>query len=84
MIRDRRLARIVAVALALGAAARPARAQLDPRFDPHQLVTPPLGLIKPVTPERLVLGNGVVVFLLENHELPVIEGTMRVRTTPAW
>ena len=84
MIRDRRLARIVAVALALGAAARPARAQLDPRFDPHQLVTPPLGLIKPVTPERLVLGSGVVVFLLENHELPVIEGTMRVRTTPAW
>jgi hypothetical protein len=67
MFRARRLTGIALAVLALDAAAGAAHAQLDPRFDPHKLVTPPLGLIKRVTPERFVLGNGMVVFLLENH-----------------
>ncbi len=31
-------------------------------------------------PERLVLANGMVVMLLEDHELPLVEATARIRT----
>src|SRR6266850_986438 len=71
-------------ALALAGAAGVSNAQLDPKYDPKQLVTPPLRRIQAVTPERIVLKNGIVVFLLENHELPVVAGQANVRTTPAW
>lgn len=57
---------------------------LDPKFDPSRLVTPPLKRIEPVKPERFVLPNGMVVFLLENHDLPIVSGEMDVRTVPQW
>src|SRR5207249_12314548 len=52
--------------------------QTDPRqmrFEPVQL-TPP-------EPERVVLENGMVVYLLEDHELPLVTITAMIRTG-AW
>jgi len=49
--------------------------QTDPRqmqFEPVQF-TPP-------DPERLVLDNGMVVYLLEDHELPLVTVTATIRT----
>jgi zinc protease len=40
---------------------------------------PPLHQFKPQVPRRVELGNGMVVFLQEDHELPVIDGTIRIR-----
>src|SRR5438045_499852 len=80
-------ARDIATLAALGALtlAGSAFAQaLDPKFDPSRLVTPPLGRIEPVKPERMVLPNGIVVFLLENHDLPVVTGQIDVRSVPQW
>lgn len=37
----------------------------------------------PPTPERRVLSNGVVVFLLEDHELPLVDVTLRMPLSPA-
>jgi zinc protease len=59
-------------------------AQLDPKYDPKKLSTPALRRVQTVTPERLVLKNGMIVFLLENHDLPVVTGQANVRTTPSW
>jgi predicted Zn-dependent peptidase len=53
-------------------------AQADPRtmtFEPVQF-TPP-------DPERVVLENGMVVYLLEDHELPLVTVTATMRTG-AW
>jgi len=52
--------------------------QTDPRqmrFEPVQF-TPP-------EPERVVLENGMVVYLLEDHELPLVTITAMIRTG-AW
>ncbi|MGH7228248.1 MAG: hypothetical protein ACREIH_03445, partial [Nitrospiraceae bacterium] len=49
--------------------------QTDPRqmrFEPVQF-TPP-------EPERVILENGMVVYLLEDHELPLITITAMIRT----
>ena len=40
---------------------------------------PPLHQFKPQVPRRVELGNGMVIFLQEDHELPVIDGTIRIR-----
>ncbi|HEX4605795.1 MAG TPA: pitrilysin family protein [Candidatus Angelobacter sp.] len=40
---------------------------------------PALHQFKPQEPRRVELPNGMVVFLQENHELPLIEGTIRIR-----
>jgi zinc protease len=44
-----------------------------------QIKIPPLPEFNPQQPKRLVLANGMVVFLQEDHELPLIGGTMRIR-----
>ncbi|AKG24752.1 peptidase M16 [Calothrix sp. 336/3] len=41
---------------------------------------PPLPEVKLPKYERYTLKNGMVVYLVENHELPVIGGTMMIRT----
>ena len=41
---------------------------------------PPLGQVKIPHPEIYSLGNGMKVYLLENHELPLVSGRMLVRT----
>ena len=45
-----------------------------------QLVFPPLKEVKPPEPTEITLSNGMRVFLLENHELPVLHGFALVRT----
>ncbi|HWR13300.1 MAG TPA: pitrilysin family protein [Terriglobales bacterium] len=44
-----------------------------------RIAIPPLPKFEPQQPRRIVLNNGMVVFLQENHELPVVGGTLRVR-----
>ncbi len=40
---------------------------------------PPLPPFKPQQPTRIELKNGMVIFLQENHELPLINGFARIR-----
>lgn len=44
-----------------------------------QIPVPALHEFKPQEPRRVELPNGMVIFLQEDHELPVINGTIRVR-----
>lgn len=72
-----------ALALALlvaAAVAPPAAAQPPVPKDPDQLTYPPLPEFDPPQPERVVLDNGMVVMLLEDHELPLVEATALIRT----
>ena len=45
----------------------------------QQIPIPPLPPFKPQQPKRIQLNNGMVIFLQEDHELPLIDGTARVR-----
>ncbi len=47
--------------------------------DWHQIVIPPLPAFQPQQPHRVELSNGMVIFLQEDHELPLIRGTARIR-----
>lgn len=51
-------------------------------YDPSRIKTPPIGRIPAIRPERVALPNGVVVFLLEEHTLPVVSGQAYVRSSP--
>lgn len=62
------------VALALVAAT--AAAQVD---DWRDIKTPPLRSFEVQQPKRIQLDNGLVIFLQENHELPLVSGTAIVR-----
>ena len=44
-----------------------------------QIKTPPLPPFHPQQPTRIELENGMVIFLQEDHELPLIEGVARIR-----
>ncbi len=44
-----------------------------------QIPIPPLPAFKPEQPKRIELSNGMVIFLQEDHELPLINGTARIR-----
>ena len=45
----------------------------------QQITIPPLPAFHPQEPKRLVLPNGMVIFLQEDHELPLIDGVARIR-----
>jgi zinc protease len=45
----------------------------------QQIEIPPLTAFKPQQPKRIELKNGMVIFLQEDHELPLIDGTARIR-----
>jgi zinc protease len=45
----------------------------------QQVPTPPLPAFHPPQPKRIELSNGMVIFLQEDHELPLIDGTARIR-----
>ena len=62
------------VALAFGPA--PAAAQVT---DWQQINIPALPAFHPQVPKRIVLPNGMVIFLQEDHELPLIDGMARIR-----
>jgi zinc protease len=44
-----------------------------------QVPIPPLPSFHPQQPKRIELANGMVIFLQEDHELPLIDGTIRIR-----
>src|SRR5205807_3184866 len=62
---------IFLVAMICGAAAQTAEWQ--------QIKIPPLPPFHPKEPKRIQLPNGMVIFLQEDHELPLIDGTARIR-----
>ena len=45
----------------------------------QQVPIPPLPAFQPQQPKRIELKNGMVIFLQEDHELPLIDGTARIR-----
>ena len=47
--------------------------------DWQQVPIPPLPAFHPQEPKRIELPNGMVIFLQEDHELPLIDGTARIR-----
>lgn len=62
-------------------AAACASAQQSPRIPSYkELKYPPLGQVKIPQPVEATLSNGMRVFLLEDHELPLVSGVALVRT----
>lgn len=47
--------------------------------DWQKVPIPPLPAFKPQQPKRVQLSNGMVIFLQEDHELPLIDGFARIR-----
>ena len=47
--------------------------------DWHQITIPPLPAFHPREPKRIELPNGMVIFLQEDKELPLIDGVARIR-----
>ncbi len=45
----------------------------------QQIPIPKLPVFHPEQPKRIELANGMVIFLQEDHELPLIDGTARIR-----
>ncbi|MFZ3341460.1 MAG: pitrilysin family protein [Terriglobales bacterium] len=45
----------------------------------RQIPIPKLPAFNPPKPKRIQLANGMVIFLQEDHELPLIDGTARIR-----
>ena len=68
--------RIHAIAAATALLSLPLMAQVS---DYHEIKTPPLHQIQMPQPKRVQLANGMVIFLMEDHELPLIRGTARIR-----
>jgi len=68
---------LVLILTTVGLVAVPAWSQVE-RVD--QLNYPPLPKIKIPEPTRVVLENGLVVLLLEDHELPIVSVSARIRT----
>ena len=55
--------------------------ETPPRKKPHEgFVYPPLNQPQPPVPQRVELDNGMIVYLLEDHELPIIDISLRIRT----
>jgi zinc protease len=46
--------------------------------DWQQIPIPKLPAFRPAEPKRIELPNGMVIFLQEDHELPLIDGTIRI------
>src|SRR5579862_9818633 len=71
---------LLAVLLAgvLSAQTEVRRAMVLPSY--KDLKFPPLPPIQVPKPTKLTLSNGMKVFLLEDHELPLVNGTALIRT----
>jgi zinc protease len=68
--------RMHAIAAAAVLLSLPAFAQVS---DYHDIKTPSLHQIQQPQPKRVQLANGMVIFLMEDHELPLIGGGARIR-----
>jgi zinc protease len=84
MIRSLAVLTLSAGTLLAALSAVPAHAQGSSLFDPSKLVTPALHPIPAVHPERYTLPNGAVIYLLEDHDLPVVRGTAFFPSSPTW
>ena len=81
----RRAASIFALAtLILSSALAPALAGPAPVENYKQLKYPALPRINVPEPKRVELANGLVVYLLEDHELPLISLSVLVRAGSRW
>ncbi len=67
---------VVLLAAVAATFVQPAQTQSS---DWKQIPVPPLRAFKPAQPKRVELPNGMVIFLQEDHELPLIDGTARIR-----
>ena len=48
---------------------------------PHEgLVYPPLNQPQPPVPQRVELDSGIIIYLLEDHELPIVDISAQIRT----
>jgi len=56
----------------------------DAKWNPANVPTPPLRPIATVTPKRVALANGIVIYLLEDHTLPIVRGIAYAKGTPLW
>ena len=72
----KRIILLIAIAAALLLPALPVAAQAD---NWKQVPIPRLPAFKPRQPKRIQLPNGMVIFLQEDHELPLIDGSARIR-----
>jgi len=70
--------------LATLAAPNGAAAALDPKYDPATIRYPELRPIRTYKPERFTLPNGMVVYLQEDHRLPLVSGSLYCRASAAW
>lgn len=62
----------------------PPKTAADAANSPRDLKFPPLHGLKPPTPVTVTLPNGLRVYLVEQHELPVLGGVLMVRTGAAF
>lgn len=67
---------IAAAGLALLAVGAPLSAQVT---DYHDVKSPALRNFTPPEPKRIQLANGMVIFLMEDHELPLVRGSAVIR-----
>lgn len=63
------------VAIAAAFLALPSIAQVT---NPKEIKTPPLRKLNMPQPKRIQLSNGMVILLMEDHELPLIRGTANI------
>ena len=69
----------VSAALLLGSVQAQKGAVASPATNWRQIAISELPPFHPQQPTRVVLGNGMIVFLTENHELPLISGSAMIR-----
>lgn len=71
-----RAGKTLLAALAVTALALPSTGQVT---SPKDIRTPPLRKLQMPQPKRVKLANGMVILLMEDHELPLIRGTANIR-----
>jgi zinc protease len=69
----------VLIAALYGLTAAPSALAQPVPSDWKDIRKPALRAFQPVAPRRVVLGNGMVLFLQEDRELPVLQATLRIR-----
>lgn len=81
MIRHRRVYLFLLFVFSFSVVSPASLAQVD---DWRKIQTPPLHAFRPPVPKRIQLSDGMVIFLLEDHELPLVSGTARIRGGSAY
>ncbi len=76
MLARKRVIAVFILALVMAGLAPLAKSQVS---DWKQIQIPPLPAFHPQQPRRIQLPNGMVIFLQEDHELPLVQGTARLR-----